>query len=184
MEIKFRGLRTDTPEMVTGYYVKGTGLELGIEVENIIDLARIFHVIVNGGEFFHVKPESVARFTHFHDKNGVEIYERDKLRIISNMGDKMEYHTDAIYEVRIDPLSGVNLKFLELAWEDGAKNQIPIDLNPSVRYGSLDEDHRSGSKYRRLCIPDTWGGRIVMDQRWQNNHYTNDITVVGNLDQK
>lgn len=75
-EIKFRGLRTDTSEWVYGYYVKDSAFNLGI-VDVPLAKARVCHVIVCDGDFFHVKPDSVGQLIGRVDVDGKEIYEGD-----------------------------------------------------------------------------------------------------------
>lgn len=94
-EIKFRGLRTDTNEFVYGYYAKLTAAQLGILNVPLAE-ARICHVIIVEGEFFHVTEKSVGQYVGRTDMNGVEVYERDL--ISSNLGTNKE----AIREVRFD----------------------------------------------------------------------------------
>lgn len=76
--IKFRGVRIDNGEIVYGYYVKSTAAILGIDVP--LAVARICHVIIADGEFFHIKPETVGQFTDLLDSQGVEIWEGDVVR--------------------------------------------------------------------------------------------------------
>lgn len=61
-KLKFRGIC-----ITTGEYVYGGG----------IDTQRDTPVIINHGERFFVKPESIAQYTGHNDRNNVEIYERD-----------------------------------------------------------------------------------------------------------
>jgi len=78
-EIKFRGLRTDTLVFVYGYYVRCSAAHLGIDVP--LAKARICHVIISEGQFFHVTPESVGQCTGIRDKLGIEMFEHDVVRV-------------------------------------------------------------------------------------------------------
>lgn len=75
-ELEFRGIRVDNNE-----WVVGTGYYQGIMSETnnpfSLDNARIKTIIITGGDFFHVKPETVGQFTGLTDKNGVKIFGKD-----------------------------------------------------------------------------------------------------------
>ena len=77
--IKFRGLRTDGKGWVYGGYFQHTPDEDGV---------RYYIFDFNEGAV-EVIPESVGQFTGLHDKNGKEIYEKD--RVIFDNNDKEHF---------------------------------------------------------------------------------------------
>lgn len=120
-----------------------------------------------------------SQFTDIKDKDGAELFFDDLVRIKSRMGEKAEWLTDAIYRICRGDLGGIELRFQKLAWEDEDKNQIPINQTLCEKYDSLTLDFRNRN-YDKLAVPDTWGSNHHFGTRWQNNHYTNDIVLVGN----
>lgn len=74
--IKFRGQRTDTSEIVYGYYAVVTAEDLDLH-DVPLAAARLCHIIMGPNTYYHVKAETVGQFTGQVDVDGVDIYEGD-----------------------------------------------------------------------------------------------------------
>ena len=115
--------------------------------------------------------------SRYKDKNGKEIYEDFILRIKVFMGENKEYYSDAYYRVNKLTYWGLSLSFLSMA-DNNPSNQVPICQSPSFEYHSLCTDNRNNN-YDRIALSDTWGENQIFHTRWQENHYSNDIEIVG-----
>ncbi len=88
MEIKFRGKRIDNGEWVYGYYVEGVNPQL----------TRNFHIIWDlYNEKHEVHPDSVGMWTGLKDKKGVDIFEKDIIRLLNKDGKDYAAFLQSIY---------------------------------------------------------------------------------------
>ncbi len=126
-EIKFKAKRKDNNEWVYGYYAKtdlGTFInQYRVDYENEYTYCEDFEVI----------PETVSQYTGLEDKNGIEIYENDKLYDDPNDWHYTVGFQDGIFCLLLDE---------EIVWDDvyEYKNQCEVIGNKFDNSELLDKE--------------------------------------------
>lgn len=101
-EIKFRGKRLDNGEFVYGFVV-------------LNDVTAFISQHYHKGEWIKVDPRTVGQFTGLHDKNGKELYGKQKVQA-NNQGWRREF-----------TIEWINDRSRYMVWE-GSQPNISFDL--------------------------------------------------------
>lgn len=176
-QTKFRGKSKATGEWVYGFVIAN----LDPTKEESIYVNWFIYEGVNIKQAVEVIPDTIGMFMGLKDKNGIEIYENDLLRVKGKMSENQEASYDAIYAVNIMDHAGLRLRFIRLFNQDpdSIENSYPIEQSPCFENRSLCVDYVN-QKYDHLAFADTHSSNYVLGTRWRTNWYTNDIEKIGN----
>ena len=141
-EIKFRGLRTDGKGWVYGYLIKD-------EYGNcyIFNYWFIPAISIPTERFIEVLPESVGQFTGLKDKNGIEIYEADKIKYKNFKG-----YSTIVFENGVFGYYGVSC-FITLLETNTEYIEITGNIHEKkILCDNLDENYKCKNMCLTRCV--------------------------------